>query len=277
VATLLETDRWWTIRELACETGLSHTTILHILKERLHMRKIASRWVPQSLTEIQKWQRYKSAWMHLERYKKKGDAFLHHIIALDEAWARAYKLEMKRQSNEWCHYGSPRITKVWQNPSNAKVMVIFAYDSAGIILTQAVPQHRTVTGQYYADFLEHHLRCVLRKKRQHFLSENTPIILHNNARPHVADVVNQLLARWQWEMLYHPPYSPNISPFDFDLIRKVKEPLRGRCFKTIPDIIDAVGRSAPTINKTGTAKGIMRLPHRWERVLHNTGEYIEGL
>jgi len=133
--------------------------------------------------------------MHLERYKKKGDAFLHRIIALDEAWVRAYEPEMKRQSNEWRHYGSPRKTKVRQNPSIAKVIVIFAYNSASIILTHAVPQHRTVTGQYYANFLEHHLRRALQKKRPHFLGENTPIILHDNARPHVTDVVNQLLAR----------------------------------------------------------------------------------
>ena len=39
----------------------------------------------------------------------------------------------------------------------------------------------------------------------------------------------------------------------------------------------AVDRSVRTINKTGAAKAIMRLPHRWERVLHNLGEYIEGL
>ena len=142
--------------------------------------------------------------MHLECYKKKGDAFLHRIIALDEAWARAYEPEMKRQSNEWCHYGSSRKNKVRQNPSSAKVTVIFAYDSAGGIITHAVPQHRTVTGQYYADFLEHHLRRALRKKRPHFLGENTPVILHDNARPHVADVVNQLLARWQWEVLHQP-------------------------------------------------------------------------
>jgi len=215
--------------------------------------------------------------MHLERYKKKGDAFLQRIIALDEAWARAYEPEMKGQSNEWRHYGSPRETKVRQNPSNAKVMAILAYDSAGIILTHVVPQHKTVTGQYYADFLEHHLRRALRKKIPHFLGEKTPIILHDNARRHIADVVNQLLARWQWEVLYHASYSPDISPGDFDLIPKVKEPLRSRRFKTIPYIIDAVGRSVRTINKTGAAKGIMRLPHRWERVLHNVGEYIEGL
>jgi len=163
---------------LACETGFSHTTDLHILKERLHMRKIASRWVPHSLTEIQKWQPYESARMHLERYKKKGDVFLHLIIALDEAWARAYKPEMKRQSNKWRHYGSHRKTKARQHPSNDKVMLIFAYDSAGIILTHPVPQYRTVTGQYYADFSEHHLRRALRKKRPNFLGEKH----HNSAR-----------------------------------------------------------------------------------------------
>ena len=158
---------------------------------------------------------------------------------------------MKQQSDEWRHYGSPRKTRVRQNPSNAKVMVIFAYDSAGIILTHAVPQHMTVTGQYYADFFEHNLRRALRKKRPHFLGENTPIILYDSDRPHVAGVVNQLLARWQWEVLFHPPYSPDISTCDFDLLPKVKETLRGRRFKTIPDIIDAVGRSVRTINKTG--------------------------
>ena len=155
-------------------------------------------------------------------------------------------------------------------------MVIFAYDSAGINLTHAMPQHRTVRGHYYADFLEHHLRRALRKKRPHFLCENTPIILYN-AQAHVADVVKQLLAGWQWEVLYHPPYSPDISPCDFDLIPKVKEELRGRSFKTVPDIIDAVGSSVRTINKIVAAKVIMRLPHRWKRVLHNFGEYIEGL
>ena len=42
VKKLLESDRRHTIRELARETGLAHTTVLHILKERLGMRKIAS-------------------------------------------------------------------------------------------------------------------------------------------------------------------------------------------------------------------------------------------
>ena len=60
------------------------------------------------------------------------------------------------------------------------------------------------------------------------------------------------------------------------MIPKMKEPLRGIRFRTVPDIIQAVDRSIRTINTTGAAKGILRLPHRWQRVVHNAGDYIEG-
>jgi len=56
----------------------------------------------------------------------------------------------------------------------------------------------------------------------------------------------------------------------------MKEPLRGIRFRTVPEILQAVDRSIKTINKTGAAKGILRLPHRWQRVVHNAGDYIEG-
>ena len=32
-----------------------------------------------------------------------------------------------------------------------------------------------------------------------------------------------LLRRWQWQNLEHPPYSPDMTPCDYDLSTKVKE------------------------------------------------------
>ena len=55
----------------------------------------------------------------------------------------------------------------------------------------------------------------------------------------------------------------------------MKEPLRGIRFRTVPEILQAVDRSIRTINATGAAKGILRLTHRWQRVVHNAGDYIE--
>ena len=71
-------------------------------------------------------------------------------------------------------------------------------------------------------------------------------------------------------------FNSGLSPCDFDLIPKMKEPLRGIRFRTVPEILQAVDRSIRTINTTGAAKGILRLPHRWQRVVHNAGDYIEG-
>ena len=56
----------------------------------------------------------------------------------------------------------------------------------------------------------------------------------------------------------------------------MKEPLRGIRFRTVPEILQAVDRSIRTISTTDAAKGILRLPHRWQRVVHNAGDYIEG-
>ena len=56
----------------------------------------------------------------------------------------------------------------------------------------------------------------------------------------------------------------------------MKEPLCGIHFRTVTEILQAVDRSIRTINTTGAAKGILRLPNRWQRVVRNAGDYIEG-
>ena len=53
-------------------------------------------------------------------------------------------------------------------------------------------------------------------------------------------------------------------------------PRSGIRFRTFPEILQAVDRSIRTINTTGAAKGILRLPHRWQRVVNNAGDYSEG-
>ena len=39
----------------ASEIGIEKRTIHEVLREYLHLRKIASKWVPNALTEVEKW------------------------------------------------------------------------------------------------------------------------------------------------------------------------------------------------------------------------------
>ena len=112
---------------------------------------------------------------------------LNNIITIDETWVRAYEPELKRQSAEWRHEGSPRRQKFCQNSSPVKLMVILAYDVQGVILCHFVPHGKTVNAQYYALYLQNHLRRAVRRKRPQF---QNVIILHDNILLHVRRFVS---------------------------------------------------------------------------------------
>ncbi|GFQ72043.1 histone-lysine N-methyltransferase SETMAR [Trichonephila clavata] len=116
-------------------------------------------------------------------------------------------------------------------------MVIIAYDVRGVIVCHFVPHGRTVTAQYYRDYLLRQVRRSVQDKRPDLV--DSAIIMHDNAIPYKAECVRQLLRRWGWEELEHTPYSSDILPCDFDLIHKIKEPIRGRQFATRENIANA--------------------------------------
>ena len=57
-----------------------------------------------------------------------------------------------------------------------------------------VPHGETVNTQFYAAYLQNHLRRTVRRKRQQL---QNVIILHDNATPHKAICVRDLLRRWR--------------------------------------------------------------------------------
>ena len=103
------------------------------------------------------------------------------------------------------------------------------------------------------------------------------IIFYDNARSHIAADVTDLLCLWQWEILEHPSYSPDLSPCDYNLFTKVKESLRGTRYNTRYEIIHAIGWSIRNINKDELIDGAQRPPNIWQKVINKGGAYIEGI
>ncbi|KAG5316913.1 MOS1T transposase, partial [Pseudoatta argentina] len=60
------------------------------------------------------------------------------------------------------------------------------------------------------------LSRALREKRQEYEQRHDKVIFfHDNARPHVVKVVKKYLETLKWDVLPHPPYSPDIAPSDY--------------------------------------------------------------
>ena len=98
VAQFLNSDRRFTCKEIAYETGISKSSVHLILTQNLGMRKIAAQWVPHALSKTEKDSRVKICTELLNRYSDEGEMMLNRVVAIDETWIRSFEPELKRQS-----------------------------------------------------------------------------------------------------------------------------------------------------------------------------------
>ena len=99
--------------------------------------------------------------------------------------------------NEWRATGSSR-PNFRRAQSKVKQMMIFAYDHQGVITADRVSCGRSVTRVCYCAFMQK-LRTTVHKNRLQLLVAG-PLILHDNARPHTADVITKKFrdCGWKW-------------------------------------------------------------------------------
>ncbi|GFV34678.1 histone-lysine N-methyltransferase SETMAR [Trichonephila clavipes] len=164
----------------------------------------------QNVEDIEQWK---------ERLEQEGDNFLKLLIRADEAWLYQYDPTIK-QSNEWKRPSSPTPKKAKTVESAGKVVTITFFDYEGIVYQHAVEPGTIVNGSYYANVLRTMVQHV-KKKLQLFL------LHHENARPHVARYILDVLQQKNVEIF---PYSPDLTPCDFWLFPQLKKSLRSKRF-----------------------------------------------
>jgi hypothetical protein len=101
-------DRRATCEEISRATGISPTSVFHILTNNLQNRKICARWVPHCLTAEQKQKCLETATLLKQRFNVEGQAFLYRIVAIDEMWVRDFEPELKSQSNKYPSSPQPK-------------------------------------------------------------------------------------------------------------------------------------------------------------------------
>lgn len=279
IGEFVRANRNCTLEDIEVQTSVNRETARQILSERLNMRKLKSQWVPHTLTEDQAKQRVELSSLHLQRARREGELFFSRIVAGDETWVASFEPELPQQLAVWrgnsFGTGQVQLAERVKPKHEFKVMHIVFFDHLGLLLDHAVPRNTSVTAVYYRDILREKLRPAIRKKRPDLL-ERGVILLHDNARPHVAGVVSSLLASYGWETLDHPPYSPDLSPCDFFLFGKLKAKLRGRRFGTEEAINAATKQALTELAMEGFRDGIFGLQQQWEKCVRTEGRYLES-
>ncbi|UYV64643.1 hypothetical protein LAZ67_3001454 [Cordylochernes scorpioides] len=232
-------DRRVTVRKL-CDLvpDVSKTTIDKILREHLGYSKVCAIWVPKMLTEDHKRQRVYVAQKFLDCHKTDGEEFLDSIVTGDVTWVHYTTPETKEQSKQWNHISSPKPLKFKQTLSAGKLMATVFWDRKGLLLCDFMRLGTTIISDRYCKTLKQ-LRRAIQNKRRGMLTKGVRFH-HDNARPHTARQTTALIEEFEWELVSHPPYSPDVAPSDFHFFPELKKNLGGTQFQDDDELEEAV-------------------------------------
>ncbi len=213
VKRLLDADRRMSIKDLSVFTGISVGTVHQILHQDLGMRRLAAKFVPKVLNDVQKWTRMAVAQESLRLLDAIPD-LLDQIITGDESFFVGYDPETKQQSSQWVAKGEPRPKKALRGRSRVNTMLTVFWDSQGVVMAEFMPKGETIDTPAYIATMSR-LRENIRRKRPEKWAAQSFWIHHDNASPHTADDTVKALARNHTILLEHAPYSPDMAPSDF--------------------------------------------------------------
>jgi histone-lysine N-methyltransferase SETMAR len=130
---------------------------------------------------------------------------------------------------------------------------------------------KTITREYYSHLLTR-LEEKICEKRPGL--EKKKIIFHQDSAPARKSVLAMgKLRDLHYELLEHPPYSPDLAPSDFCLFPKLKLFFAGQRFSSNQEAIAAVEGYFADLTKNRYRDRIMALEHGWNKCIK--GDNVE--
>jgi hypothetical protein len=141
----------------------------------------------------------------------------------------------------------------------------------GAIQYELLESNLTVTVERYCQQLRRMEEAIQQKRpgRRHGV-----ILQHDYTRLHTANMTKAAIQELDWEILPHPPYSPDLVPSDYHLFRSLSNNLRSVSFYNDAEPqhwLDDFFTAKPA---DFFKRGLENLLGRWEAVVSNEGEYI---
>ena len=132
----------------------------------------------------------------------------------------------------------------------------------------------TINEQFHTEVFDQP-RKGIRTVRPHFQQNGSWLLLHDNARPHIAFPVRQFLSQHGVIEMQQPPYSPDLAPADFFLFPKLKNSRKGTRFrdlKAIKKTVTSLLKSSPKKDLKTSFRNLYCRVQTWIRA---DGDYFE--
>jgi len=98
---------------------------------------------------------------------------------------------------------------------------------------------------------------------------------HDNAPSHTSLKAMVKLDQLRFELVAHPPYSPDLAPSDYYLFPNLKRWLQGKRFTSNEEVIAETEAYFESLDVSYYRKGIEMLENRYTKCIALEGNYVE--
>lgn len=274
VASLIQSNRNITYREIQEEVKIGSSAVNTILHKHLGVRKLASRWIPHLLSESQKQDRVDWCKFMLQKFDGGASKQVAYIVTGDESWVYSYDPETKQQSSVWVFEDEDLPTKVIRGRSVNKKMIAVFFRRSGPVAVIPLEDRRTVNSEWYCEVALPQMFAKLQTGRQRTGLRNI-LVHHDNASSHTAARTLDFLKDSGVQLVTHPPYSPDLAPCDFFLFPTVKKMMRGKRFSSADAAVTEFQRIFEDLSENEFSECFKKWFQRMHKCISLNGEYFE--
>ena len=202
-------DQQISIRRLAEESPIIH----EIMNNHMGMKEVCTCWVLKLLTPIQRVNRVDCCQKLLQQSEVNPTKFFDCIVISNESWIHYYDPLSHLEAKVWKRLGEQTPTRLRQERSTGKMMMIIFWDKDGVLFTEYLPRGTTINGPCYASIIER-LRSVILEKRRGKVSRGV-LLLHHHAPIHKCNILQPAIRQIGFIIFNHWAYSPDIAPTSY--------------------------------------------------------------
>ena len=154
------------------------------------------------------------------------------IVTGDETWIYHIQPDSKAKNKVWVSSEGDKPVIARHCKTSNRILYVIFFDSKGSVLQIPVPKGSSVTGKFYRESVLTQLVDFYQRRRPRTGVSAASKLLHDNATAHKSATLQEYLKESGFNVLDHPPFSPDLAPCDFWLLPRLKEMLARQRFES---------------------------------------------
>ena len=186
-------------------------------------------------------------------------------------WVYCRDVQAKEDTRTWIDAGGDRHMVARRTISDRKFMWLMASNYEGQFYYEVLSEGCSINADRYLLFLQNALDHYSHLYR---IETRTFLVMHDNARPHVAQTVSQWLDDSFVIKVKQPPYSPDFNLMDRFVFRNFTSFRRGKNVNNAEEVRNLIDDYLRTLTSLHFSNEMNKFLDHMKVVIDNEGNYI---